>query len=116
VQIDGRTAFEDVVVADREVPEGSTVVTLLGAANHDPTHYTQPERFDIGRDEGPPMSFASGIHYCLGAALARLEGQVVFGRVLERFPTLELLDETPHYKDNFVLRGLSELRVDARAG
>jgi cytochrome P450 len=114
VQIDGRTAFEDVVVAGREVPEGSTVVTLLGAANHDPTHYTEPERFDIGRDEGPPMSFASGIHYCLGAALARLEGQVVFGRVLERFPTLELLDETPHYKDNFVLRGLSELRVEAR--
>jgi cytochrome P450 len=115
VQIDGRTAFEDVVVAGREVPEGSTVVTLLGAANHDPTHYTEPERFDIGRDEGPPMSFASGIHYCLGAALARLEGQVVFGRVLERFPTLELLDATPHYKDNFVLRGLRELRVEARA-
>jgi cytochrome P450 len=115
VQIDGRTAFEDVVVAGHEVPEGSTVVTLLGAANHDPTHYTEPGRFDVGRDEGPPMSFASGIHYCLGAALARLEGQVVFGRVLERFPTLELLDDAPHYKDNFVLRGLSELRVEARA-
>jgi cytochrome P450 len=115
VQIDGRTAFEDLVVAGHEVPEGGTVVTLLGAANHDPTHYTAPDRFDIGRDEGPPMSFASGIHYCLGAALARLEGQVVFGRVLERFPTLELLDEAPHYKDNFVLRGLSELRVEAHA-
>jgi cytochrome P450 len=116
VQIDGRTAFEDVEVAGHPVAKDSFVVTLLGAANHDPTHYTEPERFDIGRDEGPPMSFASGIHYCLGAALARLEGQVVFGRVLERFPTLELLDETPHYKDNFVLRGLSELRVEARAG
>jgi len=114
VQIDGRTAFEDVEVAGHHVPEGHTVVTLLGAANHDPTHYTAPERFDVGRDEGPPMSFASGIHYCLGAALARLEGQVVFGRVLERFPTLELLDEAPHYKDNFVLRGLSELKVEAR--
>jgi len=115
VQIDGRTAFEDVQVAGRTVPEGHTVITLLGAANHDPTHYTEPERFDIGRDEGPPMSFASGIHFCLGAALARLEGQVVFGRVLERFPTLELLDAEPHHKDNFVLRGLSELRVEARA-
>jgi cytochrome P450 len=62
------------------------------------------------------MSFASGIHFCLGAALARTEGQVVFGRVLERFPTLALLDAEPHYKDNFVLRGLSELRVEARAG
>jgi cytochrome P450 len=116
VQIDGRTAFEDVEVAGHPVPEGHTVITLLGAANHDPTHYTEPERFDVGRDEGPPMSFASGIHYCLGAALARLEGQVVFGRVLERFPTLQLVDEAPHYKDNFVLRGLSELRVEAHAG
>jgi cytochrome P450 len=115
VQIDGRSAFEDVEIAGHHVPKDGFVVTLLGAANHDPTHYTEPERFDIARDEGPPMSFASGIHYCLGAALARLEGQVVFGRVLERFPTLELLDEAPHYKDNYVLRGLSELRVDAQA-
>jgi cytochrome P450 len=114
VQIDGRTAFEDVEVAGRLVPAGHNVITLLGAANHDPTHYREPDRFDIGRDEGPPMSFASGIHFCLGAALARLEGQVVFGRVLARFPTLELLDDQPHYKDNFVLRGLSELRVEAR--
>src|SRR5918997_7052773 len=114
VQIDGRSAFEDVEVAGQPVAKDTFVVTLLGAANHDPTHYTAPERFDIGRNEGPPMSFASGIHYCLGAALARLEGQVVFGRVIERYPPLELLDEAPHYKDNFVLRGLSELRVEAR--
>jgi cytochrome P450 len=116
VQIDGRYAFEDLEVAGHHVPAGSNVVTLLGAANHDPTHYKEPARFDVGRDEGPPMSFASGIHYCLGAALARAEGQVVFGRVLERFPTLELLDDEPHYKDNFVLRGLRDLRVEARAG
>jgi cytochrome P450 len=115
VQIDGRSAFEDVEVAGRAVPAGGFVVTLLGAANHDPTHFTDPGRFDVGRDEGPPMSFASGIHYCLGAALARLEGQVVFGRVLERFPTLALLDDAPHYRDSFTLRGLSELRVEARA-
>jgi cytochrome P450 len=115
VQIDGRSAFEEVEVAGHTVPAGGFVVTLLAAANHDPTHYTAPDRFDVGRDEGPPMSFASGIHFCLGAALARLEGQVVFGRVLERFPTLELLDEDPPHKDNFVLRGLSELRIEARA-
>jgi cytochrome P450 len=116
VQIDGRTAFEDLEVAGHAVPEGNFVVTLLGAANHDPTHYTDPDRFDVGRDEGPPMRFASGIHYCLGAALARLEGHVVFGRVLERFPRLELLDNTPRYRDSFTLRGLADLRVDAVAG
>jgi cytochrome P450 len=111
VQIDGRSAFEDVEVAGHVVPEGGFVVTLLGAANHDPTHYTEPGRFDVGRDEGPPMSFASGIHYCLGAALARLEGHIVFGRVLERFRRLELLDDAPRYRDSFTLRGLVDLRV-----
>ena len=54
------------------------MVTLLGAANRDPAHFTDPDRFDIGRDEGPPLSFASGIHYCLGANLARAEAQEIF--------------------------------------
>ena len=68
---------------------GETVITLLGAANHDPSHWTAPEQLDVGRDEGPAMSFGSGIHYCLGAALARVEGQVVFDRLLQRFSRIE---------------------------
>ena len=60
-------------------------MTLLGAANRDPRRFRDPDILDLGRDEGPPMSFGSGIHYCLGAALARLEGQVCFGRLLTRF-------------------------------
>lgn len=90
VQLDVRTALEPADVAGEPVAVGTNVVTLLGAANRDPAHFTDPDRFDIGRDDGPPMSFASGIHYCLGANLARAEGQEVFGALLTRCGTIEL--------------------------
>jgi cytochrome P450 len=117
VQLSRRIMLEELEVAGETVRRGDMVMTLLGAANRDPDHWGPTAgQVDLGRaGAGAHLSFGSGIHHCLGAALARLEGQVVFGRVLERFPTLELLDDTPHYKDNFVLRGLSELRVEARA-
>ena len=76
----------------RLISAGEQVMTLLGAANRDPRRFADPETLDLGRDEGPPMSFGSGIHYCLGAALARLEGQVCFGRLLTRFKAVELRD------------------------
>ena len=68
------------------VAAGEQFVTLLGAANRDPRVFDDPERFDVGRVAQAPMSFGAGIHYCLGAALARAEGHVVFDRLLERFP------------------------------
>jgi cytochrome P450 len=114
-----RYAAEDVELGGVTIRRGEVVQPVLVSANHDPREYPEAERLDVtrrpaGRGEGH-VGFGHGFHYCLGAALARLEGQVVFGRVLERFPTLELLDAEPHHKDNFVLRGLSELRVEARA-
>ncbi|HEY2430196.1 MAG TPA: cytochrome P450, partial [Acidimicrobiales bacterium] len=111
VQLDGRMAFEDVALGDVVVEEGTFVVTLLGACNRDPSHFSAPERLDLGRDEGPPLSFGSGIHYCLGAALARVEGQVVFERLLDRFPGMELATETVDYRTSLTLRGLVELPV-----
>jgi cytochrome P450 len=111
VQIDGRQARENVDVGGYMVEEGAGVVTLLGAANRDPAHFSDPDRLDVTRDEGPPMSFGSGIHYCLGAALARAEGQVVFDRLLERFSRIELADEHPARRDRITLRGLLELPV-----
>ena len=114
VQLDGRMAFEDVEVAGHVVAAGEQAYTLLGAANHDPTHFSDPGRLDLGRDEGPPASFGGGIHYCLGAALARMEGQVVFTRLLERFESIELLDPSPRYRDNLTLRGLDALPVGVR--
>ncbi len=111
VQFDGRQAFCDLEIAGVKVPALSQVVTVLGAANRDPEHFSHPDELDLRRDEGPPLSFANGIHFCLGASLARAEGQVVFGRMLERFSTIELTDEDPEWKPRVTLRGLAELPV-----
>jgi cytochrome P450 len=112
VQMDGRAVFDEVEIAGHRIAAGETVITLLGAANHDPSHWTAPERLDVGRDEGPPMSFGSGIHYCLGAALARVEGQVVFDRMLQRFPRIEAAGATTaRYRASLTLRGLVDLPV-----
>ncbi|MGH9172362.1 MAG: cytochrome P450 [Acidimicrobiales bacterium] len=111
VQFDGRHAFEQVDIAGVTVQPGGEVVLVLGSANRDPSHFSDPDKLDLRRDEGPPMSFASGIHYCLGAALARAEGQVVFDRLLERFQTIELATEAPVYRNRITLRGLEQLPV-----
>ena len=111
VQFDGRQPFEDVDIGGVTVAEGHEVVTVLGAANRDPEHFTNPEQLDLRRNEGPPMSFASGIHFCLGAALARTEGQVVFERLLDRFSSIELADDSPEWKNRITLRGLAALPV-----
>jgi cytochrome P450 len=111
VQLDGRMTFEEVELAGHRIDAGQVVMTLLGAANRDPRRFSEPERFDVGRDEGPPMSFGSGIHYCLGAALARMEGQVCFGRLFERFDRIELRAPDVAYRDRITLRGLAALPV-----
>jgi cytochrome P450 len=113
VQVDGRVAFEDVEVHGETVAAGEQVVTLLGAANRDPRMYEEPDRFDVGRVAQAPMSFGAGIHYCLGAALARAEGHVVFERLLQHFPVIEPdWDGTrPAYRDSIVLHGLQSLPV-----
>jgi cytochrome P450 len=113
VQIDGRMAFEDLDVHGVPVEAGDRVVTLLGAANRDPRVFDDPERFDVGRATTHLMSFGAGIHFCLGAALARAEGRVVFDRLLERFPVIEpgWGDTRPRYRNSIVLRGLESLPV-----
>ena len=111
VQIAVRTAYEDLSIGGRHIETGSVVLALLGAANHDPARFRHPERLDVGRDEGAPMSFGGGIHFCLGAALARLEAQIVLDRLLSRFGTIELAGGPPTYRDSLTLRGLVDLRV-----
>lgn len=101
----------DLSIGGRRIEAGSTVLALLGAANRDPNRFGDPERFDVGRDEGPPMSFGSGIHFCLGAALARLEGQIVLDRLLDRFRTMELTGAPAVYRDRLTLRGLVDLKI-----
>jgi cytochrome P450 len=110
VQIAVRTAYEDLPFGGHRIEAGSIVLALLGAANRDPDRFGDPDRFDVGRDEGAPMSFGGGIHFCLGAALARLEGQIVLDRLLDRFATIELAG-VPAYRDSLTLRGVQDLRV-----
>jgi cytochrome P450 len=111
VQVDGRMALAAADVHGEPVEEGTFVVTMLGAANRDPARFDAPDRFDVARDEGPPLSFGSGIHYCLGQALARVEGQVVFGRLLERYAAAELAGDDVAYRPSLTLRGLVDLPV-----
>jgi cytochrome P450 len=87
------------------------VVTFIGAANRDPLRFHEPDRLDVARDEGPALAFGSGIHFCLGAALARAEGQAVFGAILERFGSMDLAEVEPNYRNRITIRGLAELPV-----
>ena len=89
----GRDAAEPLELFDVPVAAGETVTTMSLAANRDPAAFDDPDRFDITRPGGKLMSFGQGIHYCLGAALARLEGQVAFPLLLERFPRMQLVAE-----------------------
>ncbi|MGH8992385.1 MAG: cytochrome P450 [Acidimicrobiia bacterium] len=94
---------------------GESVITLTGGANRDPARFADPERFDAGREDNHPLSFGWGIHHCLGAPLARLEGQIAFTRMAERLAAVELLDDDPPRQAGFFLRGLSDLPVRVKA-
>lgn len=110
VQIDGRYVHSDIEVGGQRIPAGQSVLTLLGAANRDPDLCDDPETFDVGRADTQLLSFGSGIHYCLGAALARLEGQVVLDRLLERWDRWEITAE-PAWRPRITLRGVQSLQV-----
>ncbi|MGZ4759381.1 MAG: cytochrome P450 [Acidimicrobiales bacterium] len=110
VHLTGRIPVEDVEIHGHVFPRGKQAVTLLAAANRDPARFDHPDRLDLLRPDNHQLTFSQGIHYCLGAALARLEGQAAIGSLIRRFPDLELA-EPPVYRDHFVLRGLTELRV-----
>ena len=111
VQLAVRTAYEDLSISGYRIEPGGVVLALLGAANHDPARFRSPDRLDVGRDEGAPMSFGGGIHFCLGTALARMEAQVVLDRLLDRFTTWELVGPEPAHRDSLTLRGLLDLPV-----
>ncbi len=111
VQRTARFARKDTEVGGVRIPAGSVVVTLLGSANRDPEVFTDPQRFDVRRANARDhLSFSSGVHYCLGAALARMEGEVGMRRLFERFPDLALAGP-PHRRQTRVLRGYDSMPV-----
>lgn len=111
VQLTARSALEDIAVGDVTVPKGEEVIVLLGAGNRDPSVFPDPDRLDIAREKSQVVSFGGGAHFCLGAGLARLEGEIAFPALLERFPNLELAEDDPRYRPTFTLRGLESLKV-----
>jgi cytochrome P450 len=110
VQLDGRVCLEDAEACGVQFSEGDRLLTLLGAANRDPEHFDNPEQFDVGRVGEPVMSFASGIHYCLGANLARVEGQEVFAGLIRRFANIAPAGDRP-FRRRLVLRGLEQCPI-----
>ena len=111
VQLTGRGAKEDVEIGGKRILQGERVMTVLAAANRDPAQFPDPDRLDIRRENNYHLAFGQGIHFCLGASLARAEGQIAIGTLLQRLPRVTLLDETPQWRPAFTLRGLETLPV-----
>jgi cytochrome P450 len=111
VQLTARSPLEDVEVSGEKIRKGEEVVVLLGAGNRDPAVFENPDALDITREKIPVISFGGGVHFCLGAPLARMEGQIAFTQLLSRFPNIELAEDEPQYRDTLTLRGLKGLKV-----
>jgi cytochrome P450 len=112
VQRTARITNAEVVVGGKTLPAGAFVVTAIGAANRDPRHFPDPDRLDIGRTENRHIAFGFGIHFCLGAPLARVEGQLALGALMRRMPKLRLGGADLEWRESSTLRGLKALPVD----
>lgn len=113
VQTDFRGALRDCEVNGFPVRRGQSLTLLMGSANRDPEKFEAPDRLDVGRETRGHIAFGLGVHYCLGAPLARLEGRIVLETLLERFASLRLLTERPVFRNSIVLRGLESLPISA---
>ncbi len=111
VQFTGRIASEEMEVGGATLQKGQQSVILVASANRDAAQFPDPDRFDICREGNQHIAFSFGIHFCLGAPLARVEGQIALSTLARRFDNLALETEAPEYKENIVLRGLAALPV-----
>ena len=111
VQRTARTPSEDVTIGNRTIPGGAIVMPFIGAADRDPAQFRDPDRLDITRTENRHIAFGLGIHFCLGAPLARIEGQIAISTLVKRMPKLALAVERPEHRQSLTLRGLTALPV-----
>lgn len=110
-QVSGRGASEDVQLGGKQIRAGQPVVVLLGAANRDPAQFPDPDRLDITRPNLRHLAFGGGPHFCVGAALGRIEAMIAFNTVLRRMPSIKLAVDEPEWRQMFTLRGLKALPV-----
>ena len=111
VQFTGRRASEDLSLHGCTIRRGEHVLLLIGSGNRDPDRFTDPDRLDLTRDQGPPLSFGYGPHVCIGATLSYLEAGIAFGRLAADLPGVRCLDADPLWVDNPAFRGLHSLRL-----
>ena len=111
VQRTARVPSVDAVVAGHKIGAGEMVMPFIGAADRDPAHFPDPDRLDLARADNRHVAFGMGIHFCLGAPLARLEGQIAINTLVQRFPKLALATDRPQYRQSLTLRGLTSLPV-----
>ena len=111
VQRTARVPSEDVTVGGKTIGKGEMVMPFIGAADRDPAQFPEPDRLDITRGDNRHIAFGWGIHFCLGAPLARIEGAVAINTLVQRMPKLALATDTPEHRQSLTLRGLTALPV-----
>ena len=111
VQFTARVLKEDIEVCGQQIRKGWTVLCMLGAANRDPKQFKEPNQLDLKRLNNQHLAFSAGLHFCIGAQLARLEGQVALRNLVQRFPKMKLAGPRPEWASTFGFRGLKSLPV-----
>ena len=111
VQFTARVLKEDIEVCGQQIRKGWTVLCMLGAANRDPKQFKDPNQLDLKRLNNQHLAFSAGLHFCIGAQLARLEGQVALLNLVQRFPEMKLTGPRPEWASTFGFRGLKSLSV-----
>ena len=106
-----RWAAQEIELHGRRIAPGELVYLVQSAANRDPSHFAEPDRLDVGRDPNPHLGFGYGLHYCLGAPLARLESTIALTRLLDRSARIELAREPPRWRPNLLGRTIECLEV-----
>jgi cytochrome P450 len=110
LQLFERWVLEPVELDGQTIPRGAELGLVFGSANRDPAAFDEPDRFDVGRSPNPHVTFGAGVHFCLGAPLARIELISSFGALLRRFPDIQAA-EHPRFKPSYIIRGLESMRV-----
>jgi cytochrome P450 len=111
VQRTARIPSEDITIGGQTIGKGELVMPFLGAADRDPAQFPDPDRLDLTRTDNRHIAFGMGIHFCLGAPLARMEGQIAIKTLLARLPRLTLATDRPRFRQSLTLRGLQALPV-----